>query len=319
MARRALSAAQLAVVQAVRSALLEDGRPLSVGLSGGADSWALAAAVSHLGLPARVVVVDHQLQPGSGELAATVAERAKGLGLDAQVVAVEVLNCGEGLEAAARAARLAALCQPGTTVLLGHTLDDQAEQVLLGLARGSGAASLQGIAPVAARGEATIVRPLLGLRREITARAAADWGIEAWQDPMNGDPRFLRVRVRREVLPMLDEALGPRVREALARTASMLREDNDLLDELAGEALLRCRSPRGLSCEALGGEPPALATRVLRGWLVAAGVREPSRAQVLAVQELVHDWRGQRGVDLPGGLRVGRRRGELVIDPVPAS
>ncbi|HIW28598.1 MAG TPA: tRNA lysidine(34) synthetase TilS, partial [Candidatus Luteococcus avicola] len=150
MARRALSAAQLAVVQAVRSALLEDGRPLSVGLSGGADSWALAAAVAHLGLPARVVVVDHQLQPGSGELAATVAERAKGLGLNAEVVAVEVLNSGEGLEAAARSARLAALCQPGTTVLLGHTLDDQAEQVLLGLARGSGAASLQGIAPVAA-------------------------------------------------------------------------------------------------------------------------------------------------------------------------
>lgn len=320
MARRALAPAQLAVVQAVRRLLDEaapalpaSGAGLVVGLSGGADSLCLAAAVAHLRPGSTAVVVDHALQPGSDQVARRAADQARALGLAAEVVRVDVdTRAPGGLEAAARTARLDALAARGGAVLLAHTLDDQAETVLLGLARGSGPRSLQGMAPVASWRGVPLLRPLLDLPRERVHRAGRDWGLEPWADPMNDDTRFARVRVRHQLLPALDAALGPGTTRALARTATLLRDDADLLDALAAEATARCARGDGLDARALAAEHPALRSRVVRGWLAACGVTAATHQHVEAAMALVDGWHGQAGVDLPGGVRVTRRDGRLV-------
>ncbi|KAF0836557.1 tRNA(Ile)-lysidine synthetase-like protein [Nocardia caishijiensis] len=235
--------AVLAVRRAVREWVVARGGrgPVVVGLSGGADSLALvAAAVVECGA-VTAVVVDHRLQDGSGAVARRAVEQALALGcVDARVVAVEVGRAG-GVEAAARAARYAALesVRDGRPVLLGHTLDDQAETVLLGLARGSGGRSIQGMAAW----NEPWGRPLLGVRRAQTEQLCADLGIEPWRDPHNDDPAYTRVRVRNEVLPLLEDVLGGGVAQALARTADQLRADGAVLDDLADELLRAARLP----------------------------------------------------------------------------
>ncbi len=316
MARRALGPASLAVVQAVEAVATG---PLLVACSGGADSLALAAGAAVVGrrrgLPVRAVVVDHGLQAGSDRVAARVAGQLETLGLPASVVAVGVAEGGGGLEAEARRARYAALAAAATAgeqILLGHTLDDQAETVLLGLARGSGTRSLAGMAAV--RGP--FVRPLLGLRRADTAAACAELGLEPWHDPHNSDPRFARSRVRDRVLPLLEAELGPGIAEALARTARLARADADLLDELA--ATWRADHPADrLDAAGLAELPPALRHRVLRDWLAENGARDLAETHLLAASALVTDWRGQGPLDLPG-VRVGRRDGWLSCHPAAA-
>nr|WP_175637352.1 tRNA lysidine(34) synthetase TilS [Sinomonas mesophila] len=248
-ARRRLHPAVGRARKAVTAALAEAGWPprVLVACSGGPDSLALAAAVAHFArrgaagghpLEAGAVVVDHGLQRGSGEVASTTAGVLAELGLaPVRVVAVEVQRTGEGPEAAARAARHAALEAEAAAwgagaVLLGHTLDDQAEQVLLGLARGSGPRSLAGMRRV--RG--LLVRPFLGLRREDTLDVCAAEGLDPWFDPTNEDPAFMRSRVRVGVMPFLEAELGPGVAEGLARTATLLAADADCLDAQAQEA-----------------------------------------------------------------------------------
>jgi tRNA(Ile)-lysidine synthase len=322
MARRELGPDVLRVVQAVSGWLTVPGQPVLVACSGGADSMALAAAVAHLSrrvpeLAGRVSarVIDHGLQHGSGVVAETVAARLASLGLPCEVRGVDVdPDSTAGLEAAARDARylgLAADCSPGTLVLLGHTLDDQAETVLLGLARGSGTRSMAGMPP-RFTDPATGVdfgRPLLGLRREHTAQACQQWLLPIWYDPHNYNKRFTRVRVRTSVLPTLEAELGPGVTEALARTASLARID---ADELDAQAAVRQPPPgEGLAVALLQELPEALASRVLRGWLIAGGVAEPSHAHVQAVWSLVEAWRGQAGIDVPGDSRVVRRDATL--------
>ncbi|MBP2365320.1 tRNA lysidine(34) synthetase TilS [Pseudonocardia parietis] len=207
--------------------------PPVVGCSGGADSTALVLAVrAVLDGPVHAAVVDHGLQDGSARRSAALATRLRASGVDASVHAVEVGGAG-GVEAAARRARRAALLaarpHPCSPVLLGHTLDDQAETVLLGLARGSGARSLAGMRVWAE----PWLRPLLGLHRADTLEFCARAGVEVWDDPHNADPRFTRARVRHEVLPLLEDVLGGGVAEALARTAGQLRDDDDALAERA--------------------------------------------------------------------------------------
>ncbi|MBK8448123.1 MAG: tRNA lysidine(34) synthetase TilS [Micropruina sp.] len=319
MARRALGAAGLAVLQAVQAA--HDRDDLMVACSGGADSLALALAARVLaeraGCRVRAVVVDHGLQPGSAAHSAQVAERLGTLGLPAQVVAVSVQPTGEGPEAAAREARYRALddaLAPGERCYLGHTLDDQAETVLLGLARGSGLRSLAGM-PVA---RDSFVRPLLGLRRAITRQSCLEQNLTWWDDPHNAESRFSRVRVRGAVLPVLESELGPGVAEALARTADLARDDADALDALALNALAASREESGrLSVTGVSGLPAALRHRVLRLWLRAHGAGELTRAHVLAVAALVTDWHGQKWVEVPG-LRVRRSEGELRAVQHPA-
>ena len=312
MARRALGPATLEVVRAVEAALAG---PALVACSGGADSLALAAAAAILarrtGTAVRAAVVDHGLQPGSGPLADGVAATLTGLGLPATVLPVTVRPEGDGPEAAARDARYAALAAaaaPDELVLLGHTLDDQAETVLLGLARGSGARSLAGMAPRRDR----FVRPLLGIRAATTRAACAELGLEPWSDPHNVDDRFARVRVRQRVLPALEAELGPGVAEALARTAGLLRADADLLDELASAELVAA-GPEP-ECGRLASLPAALRRRVLRDWLRAAGAADLAAAHLAAVDVLVTGWRGQRWAEVPG-VRVVREDGRLMARP----
>lgn len=306
MARRALGPATLAVVQAV--AALPDAAGWVVGCSGGADSLALAWAAHHVagrrGTPVRAVAVDHGLQEGSDAVAARVVEVLATFGLDARAVRVVVAGAG-GPEASARDARLAALAgaaSPGERVLLGHTLDDQAESVLLGLARGSGLGSLAGIPPL----RTPFVRPLLGVGREVTRAACAELGLVPWNDPHNADRRFARVRVREVVLPVLEQQLGPGVRDALARTAILAREAHGQVARLAAEA---DPSLTG-DCAYLLGLAPALRRRLIADWLAAAGASDTGLKHVEAVERLVTHWRGQKGVDVPGG-RVLRRDGRL--------
>lgn len=315
VAHRAMGPASLAVHQAVIAAWVDRPDGVLVGCSGGPDSLALAVISARAGERASgavvtAVIIDHQLQPGSAHVAASVREQLTAAGVDAVVVPVEVGTDG-GPEAAARDARYDALRAAAAqhragTVLLGHTLDDQAETVLLGLARGSGVRSLAGMPPV--RG--IFVRPLLGLRRSVTVAACAELGLQPWTDPHNTDPTYARVRVRGRVLPRLERELGPGVAEALARTADLARDDADLLDELAATAYPGVLVEEALDCAALSALAPAVRRRVLRRYLSEQGAREVSAAHLSAVAVLLDRWRGQRGVDLPG-LRVVRERGRL--------
>jgi tRNA(Ile)-lysidine synthase len=310
--RPSLDAATAAVRHAVRECLaaLRPGRVL-VGVSGGADSLALAAAVAHvaprLGIGWGTLTVDHGLQAGSAAVAATAARRCAALGADpAAVERVRVTGSG-GMEAAARRARLAALerarCAQGADlVLLAHTLDDQAETVLLGLARGSGPRAVGGMRPVAGR----IVRPLLGLRRCVTRASCRARGIPVWDDPQNHDPRFARVRVRDRVLPLLERELGPGFAAALARTAALVGEDTALLDAMAAERAAGCAA--GVLPVALVRDLPGpLATRTVKRVVEAALGRPQQRVHVEAVVRLATTWHGQGPIDLPGGRarRVG--------------
>ncbi|SPL93618.1 tRNA(Ile)-lysidine synthetase [[Actinomadura] parvosata subsp. kistnae] len=275
---------------------------------------------------AGLLTVDHQLQPGSAARAATVKDLATELGLaPAEVLTVTVGKEG-GPEAAAREARYAALDEAAErlgaeAVLLGHTRDDQAETVLLGLARGSGPRSLSGMAARAG----LYRRPLLGLPRQTTVAACEALGLTPWDDPHNEEVRFTRVRVRRTVLPVLEKELGPGVAEALARTAAMAREDADALDEWAESAFQNCAlSDIGESVKLAVAEveklPVAVRRRVLRRAAIAAGCPSGalSATHVLAVDRLITHWRGQKAVDLPGGLSAVRRYGTLIfaISPI---
>jgi tRNA(Ile)-lysidine synthase len=292
-----------------------------VALSGGPDSLALAAATAfeapRAGLRAGAVIVDHALQPGSADVAARAAEQATELGLDPVLVRRVQVGVDGGPEAAARTARYAALAEAATetgavAVLLGHTLDDQAETVLLGLARGSGPTSLRGMEPAAG----LYSRPLLGIRRSTTERFCRDAGLEPWADPQNSDEAFSRVRVRNTVLPLLERELGPGIAEALARTATQLREDGDALDHFAAEIAeeLADIAEAGISLPvaALANNPAALRQRLIRFAVNSEFHVSLSRAQTLEVARLVTDWSGQGPLDLPG-IRVERQGGLLVF------
>lgn len=270
-------------------------------LSGGPDSLALTAVAAAM-RPTTALVVDHGLQAGSTQVAEAARVQARDLGcVDAQVIPVTVGTRG-GPEASARTARYAALTQArgGQPVLLGHTLDDQAETVLLGLGRGSGARSMAGMQPY----DPPWCRPLLGVRRDVTRQACAELGLTPWLDPHNSDGRFTRVRLRAEVLPLLEDVLGGGVAEALARTAISLRESTELIDELAEQALPAASAGGGLAVAALAELPGPVRRAVIRRWLLAGGGRGLTDLQIRAVDRLVTGWRGQGGVavgsDLPG-------------------
>ena len=293
-----------------------------VGLSGGADSLALAAATAfeapRAGIRAGAIIVDHGLQAGSAEVAEAAAEQARALDLDPVIVSPVAVTASDGPEASARSARFAAferaMEETGAShVLLAHTLDDQAETVLLGLARGSGPTSLRGMAPETG----PYLRPLLGIRRATTRLFCSDSGLVPWEDPHNADTAFTRVRVRSIVLPVLEAELGPGVAEALARTAEQLREDSDALDALALEWALELTSQDAdgavaLDVRGLAADPPALRQRIIR--LVVANEFGVSleRVHTLAVAELITDWHGQKALTLPG-VRVVRQNGLLIF------
>ncbi|MHA3019061.1 tRNA lysidine(34) synthetase TilS [Mycobacterium sp. BMJ-28] len=311
-------------VAALRSAVGAFGaahgmRRWCVGLSGGADSLALTA-VAALVAPTVALIVDHGLQADSADVARTAHAQALRLGcVDAQILRVEVGTAG-GPEAAARTARYRALerARAGLPVLLAHTLDDQAETVLLGLGRGSGARSIAGMREF----DDPWGRPLLAVRRATTRAACAELGLDPWQDPHNSDPRYTRVRLRAEVLPLLEEVLGGGVAGALARTGAALREDAEALDALAERALPEVRCGAGLEVSALTVLPGAVRRRVIRRWLLEAGARDLTNGQIRGVEALVTAWRGQGGVAVGSALRrvrlfATRRDGVLTMHTEP--
>ena len=292
-----------------------------VACSGGADSLALLAATvtegHRTGWHVAGVTVDHGLQEDSGAQADRVVAQMAELGADQTVaVRVTVEAAGLGPEAAARQARYAVLDEvaprlDAAAVLLGHTRDDQAETVLLGLARGSGGRSLAGMR----RSFGVYRRPLLDVARDDTVTACRVLGIEAWDDPHNADPAYLRSRVRRRVLPVLEDELGPGVTETLARTADQLRTDMEHLDDLADTALATLVDP--LPVADLVALPTAVRRRVLRLVALRAGspASELFHEHVLAIDALLTDWHGQKWIDLPGHLRAVRLGGHLSVEP----
>lgn len=314
----ALDPAVAAIRSAVRSRLDPDG--VLVACSGGADSLALAAATAFVaprqGVRAGLVTVDHGLQEGSAKQARIVAEWAGAAGLDPVVIeTVRVAGRVGGPEAAAREARYEALVRAARehgirTILLGHTRDDQAETVLLALARGAGPRGLSGM-PYR-RG--LLLRPLLDVSRDDTRKACAALGIATWSDPHNTDPAYARSRVRADALPALIAALGPGVVANLARTAALTAADAAFLDQVAAGALTECRSEAGLSVRTLSGLEPAIRGRVLHAWARELGAPGAalSYRHVVALDALVTDWHGQGPAALPGGIVVGRRAGDLV-------
>ncbi|MBJ7386055.1 MAG: tRNA lysidine(34) synthetase TilS [Mycolicibacterium sp.] len=282
-----------------------------VALSGGADSLALTAVAARL-RPTTALVVDHGLQPASAAVAAAACAQARHLGCtDARVLTVTVGSSG-GPEAAARRARYAALDaeRGGRPVLLAHTLDDQAETVLLGLGRGSGPRSIAGMRAH----DPPWGRPLLGVRRDVTRAACVELDLTPWDDPHNADPRYTRVRLRAEVLPLLEEVLGGGVAEALVRTAAALREDTDELDAQALTRLKALAVEGGLAVDRMAELPAAIRRRVIRGWLLAEGATGLTDKQIRAVDLLITDWRGRGGVAVESphrGQRVfAERRGD---------
>jgi len=312
---------------AVRRALtgLPGAGPVLVACSGGADSLALAAATAfvapRLGRAAGLVTVDHGLQPGSAERAEAVAAWARSAGLDpVEVLPVRVDGRPGGPEAAAREARYEALVAAAhrhhaAGVLLGHTRDDQAETVLLALARGAGPRGLSGMPESRDLDGVTLLRPLLDIPRADTRDACAALGLDPWADPHNADPAYARARVRSDALPALVDALGPGVVANLARTARLLAADNAALDALADAALADVRADgRALSVDGLAGLPAAVRTRVLHTWARELGAAPAalSHSHVAALDALVTDWRGQGPVHLPGGHQVRRQAGHLL-------
>jgi len=312
----------VAEVRRAARATISPNTTVVVALSGGADSLALVAAVAFeaakAGTRAVAVTIDHGLQDGSADAAAAAAAQARARGLEARVVRVEVGADG-GPEAAARSARYAALqaeaaALGAVAVLTAHTLDDQAETVLLGLARGSGAASLQGMAPVSELADGIrLVRPLLAVRRATTRAACAAQELEPWNDPHNDDPAYARVRVRHRVLPVVEAELGPGVAEALARTAEQLREDaeafEEMIDETIEDIVEHAEAGISVSVPALAANPAALRHRIIRHVVTAEFGQSLTRSQTLEVARLVTDWSGQGPIDLPGctARRVGAR------------
>lgn len=328
MSRRALTPAQLACQQAVTEAIgdLAAGGRVLVACSGGPDSLALAAAAQRAceraGVEVSALIVDHGLQPGSADVARQAVETCELLGVPARSVRVEVGSLG-GPEAAARQARYEALERAAVEagdaiVLLGHTREDQAETVLLRLARGSGARSLAAMSAVNGRWR----RPFLGLARSTVRSAAGDSlasiGRAAWDDPHNEDPAFARVRAR-SLLEQLTQALGEGVVLGLSRSADLLRDDADALDAMADDAWMDVvSSAEGTWCADcchLERLPAAIRSRVIRAMALAAG--SPADAlgvdHVRALDALVTDWHGQGATSLPGGVRAERTCGRLCL------
>jgi tRNA(Ile)-lysidine synthase len=308
----AVAAVRLAVRRELADVPAE--RALLVACSGGADSLALLSATLFEARRTawRVVgvTVDHGLQEGSAQRARDVVTQMADLGAhETASVRVDVEPSGQGLEAAARQARYAVLEElaqrlGSRDVLLGHTLDDQAETVLLGLTRGSGGRSIAGMR----RTFDVYRRPLLDLTRRQTEAACAAEGVEFWRDPHNEDLRFTRAKVRHRVMPMLEAELGPGVATTLARTADLLREDMEALDDLSGAALEEVRTDVGLDLPGLARHPAAVVARVLRLAALEQGVpaAELFRVHVLGLLDLARVRGSGRQVQLPGKVTAYR-------------
>ena len=306
---------------AVRAELsdLSAGDTVLVAVSGGADSLALAAGLlteaKEKAIRPIAVIIDHALQPNSADVAMnTKAELAKAGYTNIEIKRIKV-EITDGMEASARRARYAALNEiaestKAVAIFLGHTRDDQAETVLLGLARGSGTRSLSGMAERIDKYR----RPLLSITRSQTEAACKEVGIKYWNDPHNQSMEYARVRVREKVLPLMESEIGPGIADALTRSAKILRDDADALDQWAEEVLDEI-DPIEIDIETLASLPRAIRSRVIRKAIYLAGAPSGSLSaeHLEPVEALVTAWKGQGPVSLPGGVTVARISGRLSL------
>ncbi|MGH2739246.1 MAG: tRNA lysidine(34) synthetase TilS [Actinomycetota bacterium] len=318
-----------------RYQMLEPGRRVLVACSGGPDSVCLLHSLVRLRRLFRIRLevfhFDHRLREGSTRDAAYVRRLATRLELPVVVhEAIDRPRRGQSIEAWARMARYAALCQAAIDreadmAALGHTLDDQAETVLLGLVRGGGLDAAAGMAPVTALPPLGVrgVRPLLGVTRVEVETFNRSLGVRARRDPMNRDPAFLRNRIRLEVLPVLEGRLDRGVKATLARTAENVRADAEFLDALASEASSRVATMSGeeirLDARTLASLPTPIALRVVHETLRLAGAMggewpaDVETPHIRAVLDLAGGRPGRR-VDLPG-LVANRTRDGVHVAP----
>ncbi len=306
-----------AVRQAVRPWVESAPARILLGVSGGTDSMALAIAClqecKKAGVDLVAIIVDHQLQSASAEVASSTKSELHRLGFETVEIMTVRVERQDGMEASARRARYLAFdeaiakYQPDY-FFLAHTKNDQAETVLLGLARGSGTRSLSGMATVSGK----FIRPLLDLERRTTESVCQENGVKVWQDPHNSDVHYARVRVRNEVLPVLESQLGPGIQSALARSAKILRQDADALDLLAAQ-FLASRDSTQFEVKELLDLPQAIRARVLRLAIYEAGAPEGSLSagHLSPIEALITQYHGQGAVSLPGGVKVARISGRL--------
>ncbi|GBL22775.1 tRNA(Ile)-lysidine synthase [Clavibacter sp.] len=306
---------------AVRSELedIAAGDSVLVAASGGADSSALAAALllecKTKSIKVIALIIDHGLQKNSADVTHETKRTLTKIGYENIEIRRVTVQITDGLEASARRARYQALndvanSHNAVAVFLGHTKDDQAETVLLGLARGSGSRSLSGMASRVDRYR----RPLLSITRAQTEAACEEAGIKFWQDPHNQSMEFTRVRVREVVLPTMEKEIGPGISDALARSAKLLRDDADALDYLSDEIFSKLE-PASLEISKLESQPRAIRTRILRKAIYLAGAPQGSLSaeHIEPVEALITAWKGQGPISLPGGVTVARISGRLSL------
>ena len=306
---------------AVRSELedIAAGDSVLVAASGGADSSALAAALllecKTKSIKVIALIIDHGLQKNSADVTHETKRTLTKNGYENIEIRRVTVEITDGLEASARRARYQALSDVANShnavaVFLGHTKDDQAETVLLGLSRGSGSRSLSGMAARVDRYR----RPLLSITRAQTEAACEEAGIKFWQDPHNQSMEFTRVRVREVVLPTMEKEIGPGISDALARSAKLLRDDADALDYLSDE-IFSILEPASLEVSKLESQPRAIRTRILRRAIYLAGAPQGSLSaeHIEPVEALITAWKGQGPISLPGGVTVARISGRLSL------
>ena len=306
---------------AVRSELedIAAGDSVLVAASGGADSSALAAALllecKTKSIKVIALIIDHGLQKNSADVTHETKRTLTKIGYENIEIRRVTVEITDGLEASARRARYQALSDVANShnavaVFLGHTKDDQAETVLLGLSRGSGSRSLSGMAARVDRYR----RPLLSITRAQTEAACEEAGIKFWQDPHNQSMEFTRVRVREVVLPTMEKEIGPGISDALARSAKLLRDDADALDYLSDEIFSKLE-PASLEISKLESQPRAIRTRILRRAIYLAGAPQGSLSaeHIEPVEALITAWKGQGPISLPGGVTVARISGRLSL------
>lgn len=289
----------LAIRKAVRKQLNKNTEYI-LGLSGGVDSLALAAALSAEDYKVKAVIVDHQLQADHVEFSRKAYNNAVALGLDAEIVTVDVPVTSQGMEAEARVARYKALCSYNKPVLIAHTMNDQVETVLMAMAKNTGVNSLTGMKPVSYRDGHVIVRPMLyDIERKDTKGACLELGIDWWEDPQNSDESYRRVAVRKRLIPVMQDVFGYDIVRRFADTFREVSQYKDIVDDMSQKLYQECSSPYMLHTEKLLDEDETIVKNIIVMFLQDYNVPYHS-AGVQHIYNMIVNWHGQGDAEFKG-------------------